>query len=69
MRRIVLLKCLRKSQRKRGREESEQEEETKVPKRTARGKLNEELNDNGVPYVEREENMAMSFVVMTVRSV
>jgi len=39
--------CIRKSQRKRAHEESEQEEETEVPKRTVRRKLftlNEELN-------------------------
>jgi hypothetical protein len=47
VKRNILLKCIRKSQRKRGHEESEQEEETKVPKRTARRKLftlNEVLN-------------------------
>ena len=46
---IVFLKCIRKSQRKRGHEGSEQEEETiqVFPKSTARRKiftLNEELN-------------------------
>jgi hypothetical protein len=46
LKRIVLLKCIRKSQKKSAHEESEQEEETEVPKRTARRKLftlNEEL--------------------------
>jgi len=35
LQRIVLLKCIRRRQSKRGHEGSEQEEETKVPKRTA----------------------------------
>jgi hypothetical protein len=70
----VLLRLQKKKQNEvlKGRtEEAEQENKTKVPKRAARRKpftLNEELNAVLCAIFAREDsNMAMSFVVMTVK--